>query len=118
MNRILSRRHFVEARTFTEALAVFRDSGELLRNIQSKIWENPKSGAVIAGCGGVRKIRIALPSTQKGARGGLRVLYLDLPDRERCYLLVAYSKGVKEDITKEEKAVIKALVIKLKEEKR
>ena len=55
--------------------------------------KNPEAGALVAGTGGVRKLPAPDPSRQKGKRGGLRVLYLDLPDRERTYLLYLYGKN-------------------------
>lgn len=109
------RRLFRETPIFTEKIDSLGDDN-LLRSIEDMILENPGAGATIAGTGGVRKLRAADPSRQKGKRGGLRVLYLDLPDRERCYLLYLYGKDEAEDITVQEKKIFKALVAQIKGE--
>lgn len=70
----------------------------------------------MAGTGGIRKLRIADPSRKKGKRGGLRILYLDLPDCKKTYLLYAYGKDEAEDISPAEKKIIKDLVNQLKKE--
>ena len=54
----------------------------------------------------------------KGKRGGIRVLYIDFLFYEKIYLLVAYPKSKKENITEKEKKAIKKLVNELKDELR
>lgn len=109
------RRLFRETPIFSEKID---DVGgdDLLRSIEDAILENPEAGATIAGTGGIRKLRAADPSRRKGKRGGLRVLYLDLPDREKTYLLYAYGKDEAEDITADEKKIFKVLVAQIKGE--
>ena len=111
------RRLFRETPIFTEKI---EEAGgdELLRAIEAIILDNPEAGATIAGTGGVRKLRAADPSRKKGKRGGLRILYLDLPDRERTYLIYAYGKDEAEDITAHEKKIFKAMVASIKGEPR
>lgn len=46
------------------------------------------------------------------------MLYLDLPDRERCYLLYLYGKDEAEDLTTEDKKIFKGLVAEIKGEAR
>ncbi len=111
------RRVFRETPIFTQKLeAVGND--DLLRSIQDAILENPETGATIAGTGGIRKLRAPDPSRKKGKRGGLRILYLDLPDRERTYLLYLYGKDEAEDLTAQEKKIFKELVSQIKGESR
>jgi hypothetical protein len=111
------RRVFRETPIFTEKLDAVGDDN-LLRSIEDAVLENPEAGATVAGTGGIRKLRAADPSRKKGKRGGLRVLYLDLPDRERCYLLYLYGKDEAEDLTASEKKVFKELVSQIKGEVR
>jgi hypothetical protein len=109
------RRLFKETPIFSEKIdSVGGDS--LLQSIEEAILENPEAGATIAGTGGVRKVRAADPSRRKGKRGGLRILYLDLPDRQVTYLIYAYGKDEAEDITADEKKIFKALVAQIKGE--
>jgi hypothetical protein len=109
------RRVFRETPIFSEKLDSVGDDS-LLRSIEDDILDNPEAGATIAGTGGIRKLRAPDPSRKKGKRGGLRVLYLDLPDRERCYLLYLYGKDEAEDLTADEKKGFKTLVAQIKGE--
>jgi len=102
------KRIFVETKVFMEALEA-KNAKALLEQIQSKILDNPEAGDVMPGCAGVRKLRVADPSRRKGTRGGLRVLFLDLPHRETTYLIYVYGKDEAEDLSPEEKKRIKEI---------
>ena len=106
-------RLFCETPIFTQRLKELA-SDTALSTIQNEILENPSVGATIAGTGGVRKMRAPDPSRGKGKRGGLRVLYLDLPDQEITYLIYLYGKDEAEDLTGDEKKQFKELVKVLK----
>lgn len=111
------RRVFRQTPIFSEKLdAVGGDS--LLRSIEDEILQNSEAGVTVAGTGGVRKLRASDPSRRKGKRGGLRILYLDLPDRERTYFLYLYGKDEAEDITADEKKMFRILVDRIKGEGR
>lgn len=110
------RRTFVETTAFSKK--VDREGAGVLREIQAELLSNLESGRVIQGTGGLRKLRIADPGRGKGKRGGYRVIYLDLPDVERTYLLALYDKDEKDDISPDEKKILRALVDKLKKEAR
>jgi len=45
------------------------------RDLQNFLLLSPKAGDVIAGTGGLRKLRFGDPSRGKGKRGGLRIIY-------------------------------------------
>src|SRR3989344_5601698 len=108
------RRIFIQTSTF-ERRVDERGADELSRQIERLILENPEEGAVISGTGGIRKMRVEDPRRGKGKRGGFRVLYLDLPDRERIYSITLYDKGEKADISPDEKRVLRELVKTLKQ---
>jgi hypothetical protein len=78
--------------------------------------ENPIIGDTIAGTGGLKKFRMPDASRGKGKRGGLRVIYLDLPDKETTYLLFIYGKDEADDLTATEKKIFKELVSRIKGE--
>lgn len=111
------KRVFKETPTFTKKVETIGDDG-LLKDIQDAILENPAVGDTIAGTGGLRKFRVADPSRGKGKRGGLRIIFLDLPDREVTYLIYLYGKDEAEDLTSAEKKAFKQLVDLIKGEKK
>jgi hypothetical protein len=51
----------------------------------------------------MRKVRWRDTRRGKGARGGLRVIYLYVPEAERILLLDVYDKGEAEDLSPAEK---------------
>ncbi|MBT4761400.1 MAG: hypothetical protein HOO06_06850 [Bdellovibrionaceae bacterium] len=109
------KRLFKETPTFTQKIEEFRDKS-LLETIQDLILENPKVGNTVACTGGLRKLRVSDSSRGKGKRGGLRVIYLDLPKREITYLLLLYGKDEAEDLTSSEKKILKDWVYSIKGE--
>jgi hypothetical protein len=110
-------RTFKETPSFTAKVESLGDD-QLLKDIQEAILENPDVGKTVAGTGGLKKFRIADPSRAKGKRSGLRVIYLDLPDRDITYLLLLYGKNEADDLTIEEKKILKVLVSEIKGEKK
>jgi hypothetical protein len=105
------KRLFIESTLFKKEFSE-NVSLEILRKLQMEILKKPEGGDPIPGTGGIRKMRLGAES--KGKRGGWRVLYLDLPDRGVCHLLYAYTKSVSEDISFEQKKVLKELVERIK----
>lgn len=83
-----------------------------LKELQESILLNPQSGDVIQGTGGLRKIRHAIGN--KGKSGSIRVLYVDLVVHEKVYLLTAYTKKQKDNLSDSEKAAVKKLIEQLK----
>ena len=110
-------RTFKETPIFTKKLESYNDEG-LLRSIQDAILENHSIGNTIAGTGGIRKFRMPDISRGKGKRGGLRIIYLDLAEREITYLLYLYGKDEADDLTNDEKKVFKNLVNIIKGEQK
>jgi hypothetical protein len=85
-----------------------------LVKLEKLLLANPQAGDVIEGLGGARKIRIQLEG--RGKRGGGRVIYLDVFEKESLYLLFAYPKNVQEDLTPDQKRVIRLIVDKIAKE--
>ena len=83
-----------------------------LRQLQETLLQNPKAGDVIQGTKGLRKIRIAFEG--QGKRGGGRVAYVDFTVYETIYLITAYPKNVKDNLSKEERNKIAKMIIRLK----
>ena len=79
-----------------------------LDKIEAAIAENPLSGDVIPGLGGIRKIRFAMGG--KGKRGGGRAIYFVLLVDEAAFLLVAYGKAEQEDLSERQKKELLAFI--------
>jgi hypothetical protein len=106
---------FVETRVFTERLKGRMDDNTY-RNLQKELMANPAKGAVIPGCGGLRKVRVGAPTRGQGKRGGVRVVYLDIPAAERIDLITLYSKHEQDDLSSTQKRALCALVRTLRTE--
>jgi mRNA-degrading endonuclease RelE of RelBE toxin-antitoxin system len=98
---------FVEAEVFTTYVRDLLDD-ETYRAFQNELIRNPEKGAVMAGCGGLRKVRVEQPKRGKGKRGGCRIIYLHIPEVGRIDLLAIYSKGKQDDLTSEQRKAMKA----------
>lgn len=79
-----------------------------LKALQEELTINPSKGDVMKGTGGLRKIRIAFEG--RGKSGSARVCYVDFIVYERIYLITAYSKDEKDNISKSERNEVKKLI--------
>jgi mRNA-degrading endonuclease RelE of RelBE toxin-antitoxin system len=71
-------------------------SDELYTELQLALINNPELGPVIAGTGGVRKLRWAAPG--RGKRGGYRVIYYVRRPKGVIWMLTMYPKNVADSI--------------------
>jgi len=69
---------------------------------------NPEAGDVIPHSGGLRKLR--WKTSSKGKRGGIRVIYYWYVASGDIYMLLAYGKAEKDDLTAKELKVLRQLV--------
>ncbi len=83
-----------------------------LRRLQEELLADPKVGAVMRGTGGVRKMRFAFED--RGKSGSARVIYVDFEVYEKIYLITAYPKNEKENLTNQERNEIHRLIDILK----
>jgi putative transcriptional regulator len=73
----------------------------------------------VPGTGGLRKLRWAEAQRGKGKRGGIQVIYYWYEPASLLYMLLAYSKSERDDISAEEKRALRKLIteeFKLKKE--
>lgn len=76
--------------------------------------ENPSSGDAIPGWNKeVWKVRVASSDVKKGKSAGYRLIYFWKAGEMKIYLLMAYFKGEKSDVTRSE---IETLLKKLNQE--
>lgn len=69
---------------------------------------NPEAGKIVAGTGGVRKVRWGLAG--RGKRSGARVIYYYHSERLPLFMLTAYPKSEKANLTQAERNAMKRLV--------
>lgn len=98
---------FVETPVFTHAVVELLED-EQYRSMQTALLQRPEAGPVIRGSGGLRKLRWALPGS--GKRGGVRVIYFWDEPSETFYMLYAYRKSAREDLTAGQLRILARLV--------
>ena len=77
---------FVEYEIFSEQMSIV--GAEVLLRIQSDLVQNPTRGAIVKRTHGVRKARVADPTSTRGKSGSYRYLYLYLEHAGRIHLPV------------------------------
>ena len=107
-------RTFIEVPLFTKRWKEIGLTDFDLRQLQIMLLKDPESGPVMDGTGGIRKVRF--PLKNRGKSGSVRVCYTDFAEYEVTYLITAFTKNEQENLTAEEKSVLKKLVKALKEE--
>jgi hypothetical protein len=108
------RKSFIETREFTEWVKEYL-TDEGLFDLQRLLLDDPETGAVIPGCGGLRKMRVPDPRRGKGKRGGARVIYLHVAEVDIVYLMDIFGKDQQEDLSADQKKVLKVLATQYKE---
>lgn len=107
-------RTFIEIPLFSKRWKEIGLGDDELQELQVMLLKDPESGPVIEGTGGIRKVRYSLQN--QGKSGSVRAFYTDFAEYEVIYLITAFKKSKQENLTQEEKNVLKKLVKSLKEE--
>ncbi len=107
-------RTFIEVPLFTKRWKEIGLGDDELRALQIMLLKDPQSGPVMEGSGGIRKVRF--PLENRGKSGSVRVCYTDFEEYEVTYLITAFEKNEQENLSAEEKIILKKLVKALKEE--
>ncbi|MHB8918512.1 MAG: type II toxin-antitoxin system RelE/ParE family toxin [Desulfocucumaceae bacterium] len=110
------RREFIILPGFEQQWRSCRLTGEDLREVEWFLCQHPDFGDIITGTSGLRKLRWAAQG--RGKRGGVRILYIDFSSHEKVFFITVYPKNEKEDLTQEEKKVIRKLINELEQELR
>ena len=85
------------------------------KDLKRELAENPEKGDILTGTGGVRKIR--LKSASRGKRGGFRVCYFYYVLANTIYLIHVFQKNEQENLSAEEKKVLKSITNTIKGKK-
>ena len=99
--------------TVVETARFLKDAKPLMSDSEREelvvfVGANPEAGVLIPGTGGIRKIRWALAG--RGKRGGARVIYFFHDERLPLFLLAAYGKHEKANLSQAERNAMKGLV--------
>ena len=78
--------------------------------MQGTLIVNPAAGALIKDTGGIRKLRWSQRQLGKGKRGGIRVIYYWHVPGSLIYMLLAYAKNERDDLSAAQKKVLAQLV--------
>jgi hypothetical protein len=73
-------------------------------DIVDQVAAEPRCGVVIPGSGGVRKLRVGFGG--RGKRGGARVVFLFSGEDVPVFLLAAFAKNEKADLTSTERKAL------------
>lgn len=98
---------FLETPVFTRQIRSLVDD-DAYQQLQALLMARPDAGDLIAGSGGLRKIRMRM--TGRGKRGGARLIYYWMRDRACIFMLLAYAKNEVDDLGVAELRVLGALV--------
>lgn len=86
-------------------------SSEERADLIAYLSEHPNSGVLIQGAGGIRKLRWARQG--RGKSGGIRVVYYFHNENMPLYLLAAFGKNEKANLSTEEKQLLAKAVKEL-----
>ncbi len=74
----------------------------------------PLASPVMAGTGGLRKMRFAPEGSARGRSGGVRVCYFLADDAGRVYLMAVFAKTAKENLSAPERRIIRDLITRIR----
>lgn len=100
----------IETTVFTRQVECLLTDEEY-RQFQADVISRPDKGSVIPGSGGLRKIRWGY--RRQGKRGGVRVIYYWVVNRDRVLMLYMYPKNVQGNLSPSH---LKALAKMVKDE--
>ena len=82
---------------------------EEYRGLQNVLLAMPGAGDLIQGSGGIRKIRWG--ASGRGKRGGARIIYYWANNHDQIFMLFAYAKNERDDLTKDQLSALREIVI-------
>lgn len=97
----------IETPVFSRKISKILSDDEYSK-LQRELVANPGAGTIIPGCQGLRKLRWNTPGG--GKRGGLRIIYYWYITEEKLYMLFAFKKSERVDLTKDQKKILIAWV--------
>lgn len=78
--------------------------------LQGALIVDPEAGDIIKETGGLRKLRWSQQRRRKGKRSGVRIIYYWYATGSLIYMLLAYSKDERDDLSAAQKKALSRLV--------
>ncbi len=107
-------RTFVQTHEFSRRWKDLGFTDDDLRMLELMLMENPQAGPIMQGTGGLRKMRFAFHG--RGKSGSARVCYVDYVVYKTVYLITAFSKEEKANLSKAERNNIKKAIQAIEKE--
>lgn len=85
-----------------------------MHHLQVELLEDPRSGVLIRGTGGARKLRLGIAS--RGKRGGVRLIYYHHVAAARVYLLLVYPKSAADGLSQAGRRAMRKLITAINQE--
>ena len=106
---------FIQMPVFESAWRRMRLSDVDLSALEAEIAKDPEAPPLMRGTGGVRKIRFAPPSWQRGKSGATRVCYAYFARFAQVYLFLIFSKDKKGNVTAFEAKTLHGLMKRIEQ---
>ena len=84
------------------------------QKMEEAIVADPGRAPLLRGTGGIRKLRWT--GSGRGKRGGIRTIYFHHAGPEVIYILTAYAKADRDDLTPADRKTLSRLVTAIKKE--
>jgi hypothetical protein len=97
---------FIETPIFTADVRAFL-SDEDYAALQRHLVGQPNAGDVVAGTGGLPKVRWT--TVGRGKRGGTRVIYYHVVAQAQIRMILIYRKGIKDDLSARDKKALRKI---------
>ncbi|WP_192483191.1 MULTISPECIES: type II toxin-antitoxin system RelE/ParE family toxin [Cysteiniphilum] len=98
----------IETKTFSKTSKSIADE-DTIEDMLEYIAKTPLAGDIIEGTGGCRKIRWQRNKSM-GKSGGMRTIYYFYNHSMPIYMLLAYAKNQRDNISQETKNILKSMV--------
>ncbi len=98
-----------ELNSFRRAATKAGMSEDDITDLVNYLAENPDAGDEISGTGGCRKVRFAIRGNNKGKSGGVRTIALFSGENLPVFLVTAFGKSQKVNLTMTERNQLKTL---------
>jgi len=101
---------FIEMDGFRKDWSALKLNSDALLELEHAIMRDPEQAPIIAGTGGLRKLRFAPSAWKRGKSGAVRVCYVYFVRFGTVLLLMAYAKNEMDNLSAAGRNEMKALI--------